>query len=324
MLPNIAIGNHENKTQEEVLIANALRQLSLDELKQHKLLGFAASRRVNQNYQSPVYEARLLENIQRELVACSVINELGKRLFTSSKVEVGLLKGAALWGDLYFPGERQASDIDLFVNENNLQYLLLQLSQMGFQKQHCAKGRISNFKTVCLSEDYGDLSIEVHTKIWWQEPEEFQWNWRPALISPFNRLSLEDQLIHLCGHWGAQHTMISLHWLLDIALFCNRYAASIDHKILSRRAQQLRLSRSVAIACELARSIFSNSTSDLHQTKIDFEFLRAPKKNRFKYYWLKHHLQDSIYGALKYDFFWLTAGVQNFYHEQTEKKRESN
>src|SRR4051812_5042939 len=204
MLPNAENWNRENAIGLESRISNALRQLSLEELSNHKLLGLASSRGWLEEKYVEAGRERLHENLKRESVAARLMGELGSELFATAgrsalAMPVGLLKGAALRGDLYRAGEREASDIDLFIDEKDEETLLKILERLSFSEQVRSKERASNFKTVCLSERYGDLSVEVHTRLWWREPKGFAWVWRPSLRAPFMRLSPEDQLLHLCG-----------------------------------------------------------------------------------------------------------------------------
>jgi hypothetical protein len=299
MLPIAENWKRENAIRPESGLRNALRQLTIEELGRHKLLGLSLSRGWLEPGQASIAEKRLLENLRREALASAVLDELARELMSASvAMPVGLLKGTALWGDLYRPGEREVTDIDLFVGQRDEARLLEILSKLGFSRQERSHERASRFKTVCLSERYGDLSLEVHTKLWWREPPGFEWQWRPSLRAPFSRLTLEDQLLHLCGHWIAQHTMISLHWLLDIALFIEQYGSQLDDVKLLARARELRISRAV----ETARRI-----CNWREPRIDLEFLRNPRGQLGRYFWLKHTLQDSWRDAIYYDVTWLSA-----------------
>lgn len=310
MLLNKPTGNREDKIWEETPISDALRQLTTDELSRHKLIGLMTSRGWAIDRQSQVGQKRLLENMRREAVAGKILDELGRSLDKlNPHIPVGLLKGPALWGDIYRPGEREASDIDLFVDQANEARFLALLVEYGFDRQYRSTDRSSNFKTVCLSERFGDLSIEVHTKLWWREPSQFEWTWRSSLRSPFNRLTLEDQFIHLCGHWIAQHTMISMHWLVDIALFLNAHGDKLNVSILSARAKTLNLERAVQAAREICRNVFDGRPAR-SIASIDLKFLRDPRGNLFKYFWFKHSLQDSWWSAIFYDVIWLTSIFQ--------------
>jgi predicted nucleotidyltransferase len=292
--------NHESVHQQNDSfseIANALRQLSIEQLSRHKVLALAASR--DSHFESLSGSARLLENMRKQSVSQSLLEDIGEKT-ASCGLQVGLLKGAALWGDLYRAGEREASDIDLFVNSKDELAFTEILGELKFLKVEQSSSRISGFKTLFVSKPYGDLSVEVHTKLWWREPAGFSWQWRPALRSPFYRLSLEDQLIHLCGHWIAQHTMISMHWLFDIVLFLQKYETDLDETKLLERATALKVSRSVSIAREISSRILSHR---------GFQALENCQVDIWRYLWLKHRVQDSFAGALAYDFHWLKGAI---------------
>jgi hypothetical protein len=290
-------------------IANALRQLSVDQLAHHKLLALATSRGLLQTHENG--KQRLFVSIHRQAVCQGLLEELGKKI-SDRGIQVGLLKGAALWGDIYRPGEREASDLDLFVSAEQFASLKAALYEMYFQPTVEKQSRASEFKTLFISDSFPDLSIEVHLKLWWLEPKGFNWHWRPAERSPYLRLSLEDQLIHLCGHWIAQHTMISLHWLFDIVLFLDKYETQIDEATLQMRAKLLQLARSVEIAREITARITSEKGfSALDDYRINREFLTAPKSNLLRYFWIKHAVQDTFVSALAYDLQWSAEWIRS-------------
>jgi hypothetical protein len=286
-------------------ITEALRQLSFDELSSHRLLGLATSRFILPSEWRERGEERLFKNLQRQAVLAGLLDDIGldRRART---LPIGLLKGTALWGDIYKPGEREAADIDLFVAEKDHSSLHTLLLDLQFEKIQQSVCQANDFKSLYLSERFGDLSIEVHTKLWWREPRDFRWSWRAAERAPFVRLTVEDQFIHLCGHWIAQHTMISLHWLFDLLLFLEKYHDPMDWTLLRSRAKALRLSRAVDLACELAKQIQEpGGFHNLDSALINFDFLTQPKANPWRYFLIKHTVQESFTDAFRYDFEWL-------------------
>lgn len=308
MLRNLEFGKRQTSQSLPEPIRNALRQLDFAELSRHKLLGLAVSRgnfAFSRDEDPEIAQSRLLGNARREALANALLAEIARH---STGLEIGLLKGPALWCDLYLPGEREANDLDLHVSENEREPLLEVLRGLGFETFHRSRTGISNFKTVCIGRRFGDFSVEVHTKLWWREPSGFAWSWRPSLQPFFRRLEIEDQLLHLCGHWVAQHTMISLHWLIDIALFLETHGPRLDEQLLTKRARDLRLSRSL----EVARAICRDLLQDVNATSlcgIDFEFLRDPRAKRLRYYLIKHLVQDSLGEAALYDLLWLASAA---------------
>ncbi len=286
---------------------NALRHLlldlSLEEASRHKLLALGLSRGWIPSSWLESARKRLLINSKREAVSQFVLS----RLQTQTRgFQIGLLKGAALWEFLYRPGEREASDLDLFVEARHFEPLIKNLAAIGFTSAVRESFRASNFKTVCSSGDYPDFTIEVHTKLWWHEPPNHQWEWKPSQRNAsFRILTLEDQFIHLAGHWIAQHTMISLHWFFDLILFLDQFEKSIDWEKLDQRAKLLKLSHSVSIARALHRSLVKEGLPCSRLANVDWEFLKSPKANSLKYFLTKHRVQDRWLDALTYDLRWL-------------------
>lgn len=288
-----------------------MRQISFDFLRHHKILALALSRGwledhplLNKHEQAFARE-RLALNIRREALMRSLLSEIAVR---ARDFQVGLLKGPALWGDLYRPGERESCDIDLFVSENDLAPLLEALSDLGYRAfdENGTKSRLHDFKTVCLSDRFGDLSVEIHTKLWWLEPRDFSWRWRPGQPAPLVRLTPEDQLLHLCGHWIAQHTMISLHWMFDIVLFMDAYREQIDRASLQDRAQRLRLGRAVNLALRICDDFARGEPSRLRSfLTVDLDFLLEPRHNLLRYFLIKHAVQETWADAFRYDLNWL-------------------
>ena len=283
--------------------APALRKLGIEGLKRHRLLAFAVSRGCISPEESVAATEKLLENTRRQVIAQKLLATLGDDVGDTA---IGILKGAALWEFLYRAGEREAADIDLFVSERDRARLILSLTKLGFDRFKTERSPMASFKTVCLGASHGDLSIEIHTKLWWLEPKEFRWTWMPAKQTPFFRLSPEDQFIHLSGHWISQHTMLSLHWLFDLVLFLERHGAELDWACIESRARTLRLLKAVRFARQIANDVGSpRGFQNQSDRQIDFRFLSDPTGSRAKYYWFKHRVQDSWTDALLYDWHWL-------------------
>lgn len=286
--------------------SNAMRQLAkvaqsmtMDQAMSHKILALAYSRRLTPPEWAETARARLAKNIRRQAVVQGVLEDLAREV---RNLNIGLLKGAALWGDLYRPGEREASDVDLFIDPRNRDRLLAGLAKLGFDRIYVERDSRSAHKTLCLNRGHDDLAFEIHTQLFWREPIGFAWRWRNALRPGFLRLTPEDQLVHLCSHWINQHTMISLHWYFDIALFCETH--HVDWAKVEARAATLGCVRSVRLARRLTEGAHVAGDG---LARIDFDFLLEPRKNLLRYFFLKHAVQDSWADALKYDLQWLSG-----------------
>ncbi len=297
----------ENK-QCSTAMSQFLSDLTLKQYAEHRILALALNRGFLPRQWACQGERRLLENLRRQAVIQGLLKDLGLRIEKANGLQVGLLKGCALWGDIYTAGERETSDIDLFVEAGDHSRLALELEKLSFMplKQGGQQPKTQSHKTLYVSPNFFDLTIEVHCRLWRAEPSGFRWQWRNAVHGPYLRLSVEDQLIHLCGHWIAQHTMISLHWLFDIIFWINSNNHVIDWRLVDRRGTILRLKRSV----DLARGIYDrledgNTAKNLGVPGLDFDFLIEPKKTLWRYWLVKHLVQESWSDALKYDFQWL-------------------
>jgi len=291
----------------------ATHQINFDFLHRHKLLALACSRGWLRKHpllsadEKKAAEQRLAMNVRREAFMRGLLAEVAARC---ADLEVGVLKGPALWGDIYQPGERESCDIDLFVARENAETLLKRLAGLGYRAVpgEAEGSPLHDFKTVCLSENHGDLSIEIHTKLWWREPAGFAWRWRAEKPEPLLRLVPEDQLLHLCGHWIAQHTMISMHWMLDIALFLEAHRTEVDPAALRERAKVLRLGRAVELALRICEDFSSGRDSRLRRmVTIDLDFLLEPRKKLARYFFIKHAVQESWLDALLYDMNWVRS-----------------
>jgi hypothetical protein len=295
-----------------------LGELGSQELRTNKLLAFCASRGFLRGELLPEGQAQLLENARREVYLRSMVKEIVKAA-AGRGIEPVALKGLALWGEIYRPGEREVNDIDLLVQPNEFEPFLSVLADLGYAVPEIERSPLYGFKANCFREDSGDYPIEVHAKLWWKEPRGFQWQRRSEGV--LAKLSLEDQLIHLCGHWIAQHTMISLHWLIDIALFCGHYDERIDWAKVQQRAKILRLEKSVAFAIFLIHELFHmklkvgglnwQDASRSLRDSVDLRYLSGEDAGRWawqwRYYWLKHRVQDRMRDAVAYDLVWLMS-----------------
>lgn len=295
----------EFKAESKFAPTRALCELDFAHLERHKVLALGRSRghlgHLPENLLK-LADQRLLENMRRETVIKSFLWMLAPKLVGTN---VGILKGPALWERLYRPGERESSDLDLFVPPTDLQKLLQALAEIGFRPRPQDDSPLSGFKILCMNPNAGDLTIEVHQRLWWRESPGFKWRWTPAKIEPFVKLEPEDQFIHLAGHWIAQHSMISLHWLFDLVLFLEHY--NLDWKQVEARAASIKLEKSVSLARAIAEHISTyGSFSGLNEKGITGKFLIDPKAEKLRYFWNKHRSQDSLFDAVLYDFHWLT------------------
>ena len=283
-----------------------ISSLTIEEWARHRLLGFAYSRGYPAALESRRARDQYLLNLKREAYLQGLLREIGDHPLAAG-LSIGLLKGPALWGDLYRPGERESADLDLYIEPIQLPALLLVLYSIGFD-QVIPQG----VKTLCLNPQSNDVSIEIHTQLWRHEPADFRWRWQAARQSPFRRLAPEDQLIHLCGHLIAQHTLISLHWLIDIILFIKQSETPWDFPEIRSRAVKLRLARSWQLASQLTDAFCSIRGRDgIAFGLVNFRFLIDPRRENMRYFLIKHLVQDRVLDALAYDLKWFACKISS-------------
>jgi hypothetical protein len=181
------------------------------------------------------------------------------------------------------------------------------------------------------------IIIEIHTRLFYQNESSI--NWKKRKLSQFSwirGLDYADQLVHLLGHLGYQHTFISAHWLVDIDRFIKRFSDDIDWGRVKELLINLKQKRSARITFFLlnrylntpipleikSSEILMPSRKELQRleklifTKIfDGGFLLrigelgSEKKpiEYGKYYFLKHLCKDNISDALNYDLGWFKS-----------------
>jgi hypothetical protein len=168
---------------------------------------------------------------RRSLVQCAEVGRLC-RLLTSAGVRVLVLKGVALSAQLYGePMRRDARDIDLLVDPDQLAQAAAVISQAGYRReQNPASARqaaaylrwIKEYEF--FHEETGGL-VELHHRLTdnpnllsfefqtlWNEREEVRLGGDIVVATmPRQRLPL-----YLCVH-GGDHGWARLHWLVDFS-----------------------------------------------------------------------------------------------------------
>ncbi len=152
-----------------------------------------------------------------------ILEHLERLQVVAQEFPVVLLKGGALIGDLYHPGERRISDLDLLVQNSDLLSIKERLLSLGYTPLTDGfKWYANSYK--CLFSYPGVMApVEIHTKLIWTEPENFKWLTCPSQSGAFLRLMPLHELLHLCFHYSLQHNFLHKFWLRDIHLHMSKY-----------------------------------------------------------------------------------------------------
>lgn len=236
------------------------------------------------------------------------------------EIPVAVLKGCALIGDIYpDAGQRFMSDIDLLLPEEKLSAAIEALELRGYRPSKASSFEADEFKIV-LEKTSGavPVTLELHTRLFYQHDGFHSWQLRPhPQFRHIQALSLEDQLVHLLGHLGYQHTFLMLYWFLDLDLFLRKYGSAVDCGRVEERLRSLHQLRSAKIAFWILERYFhtplpidlpraSRGLRWILQRTVTEQFLWSTAKPKFTYLLLKHLSKDRIRDAIIYDWKWLT------------------
>ena len=232
-----------------------------------------------------------------------------------NNLQITILKGATLLQSVYAdPGQRFMSDIDLLVPPTQIQRLVELLQTRGYQILETKKWKANDFKVLLTRmEMQNELVIELHSKLFFEEPPHFQWQRTSPAPGRLPRLQPADQSFHLLGHLGYQHTFLRLNWLLDIDLYV-RKNPDLDWMRVWQLAQEFRQINSTLIVLFVAQKFLDTPLPSLGLRKtwqlrlaqklITSEWLWSPSEHRFRYLIVKHLLKDSLFQAIRYDYLW--------------------
>jgi hypothetical protein len=242
-----------------------------------------------------------------------------KTTFQAKNIHGTLLKGMSLIDQIYDIGERPMADIDLLLPIEKFKMASKELESLGYTLLTEKRWKANFFKKNFVKYTTGDLKIEVelHSKLFFSEPKEFTWIQEDS--ENFGFLKTEDNLIHLMGHLGFQHTFHKLFWLVDIDRLIRKHANALDWEYVLKKLALLNQTRSSAAvlgACYryLQTPVPQQILSDLPafpkwvwKTLLTKSFFSAPQKNILNYFIIKHLMKDSLVEAFKYDFFWILS-----------------
>lgn len=227
-----------------------------------------------------------------------------------------LLKGAHLLQDLYPDlGSRFLSDIDLLIEEKDYLYWEKTLQDFGYKHLSLAtfSGNNYKFQWSKFREDI-EINIELHTKLFFHLKKE-NWILKSSALLPFTKLSLEDTLIHLCGHLAFQHSFLKLYWLFDIYFYIDKFGDQINWDEVVYKSKNAHLYQSVLMCLWCMEKYFylspkialtfNTAGPKWWQKFLTINFLLNPDKNKIDYFLIKHATKDYLWEAIWYDLIWL-------------------
>lgn len=236
-------------------------------------------------------------------------------------LEPVFLKGIALLGEVYpDSGARFLCDMDLLVEPAALDAARALLGELGYTAAEPHRWAANENRSVFTRVRDGiTLAVELHDSLFFREPAAWRWRTQIAASGNFRRLDATDMLLHLSGHYGAQHTFLLLHWLIDIERLLRCEGAVIDWELAFQRAEALGIARNLrlvllclerklgmalpeAASLHLARHPLTRAA---HRLLFSDRFLWDAAGARAHYYLVKHFTRDRVRDTLAYDVAWI-------------------
>ncbi len=189
--------------------------------------------------------------------------------FNEAGIDVMLLKGAAMYGQLYErPDLRPMSDVDLLLKAKDIEAGTSLLEKLG-----CSQGmdlvHEDHFPTYYYESEFisagpNPIRLDVHvrpfrpTRYAQLIPEDQFWNdARSVKVGQASALvpCAETMLIHLAAH-AAFHECSRLMWLYDLKRWCECYTQDMNWTLVLERAKDWHLVAPVRRAIRVAESIW--------------------------------------------------------------------
>ena len=258
----------------------------------------------------PRFESRCVWRIRRNLLMEKQVIYLS-RLFEQNAIQYVVLKGMPLNAQLY--GNtfcRVSGDIDLLVSEANFIKAHELLIQQGYELTSILTPEQIMHTTPYMKDVHKDVSyfhpeLKVAVELHYRVDPVIGDMFHPIQnnnISAFeitsgiciNVISAEHNFFYLSLH-GAKHNWFRLHWLIDLAVFYQKYALNWSKVIeLTQRYQMVRPLLELSF---LLKELFGMDMPNIphaYQDTLRVQYrLRVTKKrwcNPFVYYRLSHHI----------------------------------
>ncbi|MBT5094014.1 MAG: nucleotidyltransferase family protein [Halobacteriovoraceae bacterium] len=253
----------------------------------------------------------------------SELQEMAPR-FQSKGIKPVLLKGIVLINDIYRElGARQLSDIDILINLNEYQNVKEVLESFDYSEQELNKWQGDDFKSIFIKEGpLGQIVIELHTRLFYHIKKEPDYTTIPFMTSPYLKLAIEENLIHLMGHLVFQHNFGKLFWLIDIDLYIKKYRDEINWEKLIVLSKELKLQKSILMTFTVLFEQFETPIPPqiveslglkkfyIWKNFLNWNLLTSSTQVSFGYYFIKHLTKDHISTALQYDLLWFRHKIK--------------
>ncbi len=174
----------------------------------------------------------------------------------AAKIDVLLLKGAALLDLHPCAGCRPANDVDLLVRERHAPQAIMLLCELGWRPQalHGVASHIAAKHALALRSETG-VEIDLH---WRLLPARAQvsgiWNDTDVVVLQGRALARPDRahlVVHACAHGLGAHPTSPL-WLLDLEALARR---GVDWHAVIHLARELEASPIIAEGLRMARDL---------------------------------------------------------------------
>ena len=192
------------------------------------------------------------------------------RAFTENKIDVIILKGAALAESVYPDiGLRPMSDVDLLVKEKDLlkvKKLLCNINYHEARFQHHSIEESDSTKFVYFkSEQDRGFSLDLHLNVVRKscfatiDTDEIWTDAHHISIAGIDTFmpSYEHLLLHTCWH-SLNHLFPKLIWISDIAQLTMAFEDSIAWEVIERTAKRWKISRCVYHSLYLNSMLMTN------------------------------------------------------------------
>jgi len=182
------------------------------------------------------------------------------RLAEQAGLALMVLQGMAIADELYTPGTRPLSDIDLLVRPEEFdrtEQLLITLGYAMVSRYPPVYAR--NGVTIDLHRHLAYLSRVEPATTPLRINEEMVW--ADAVTRPFGpvtawTLSPQDQVVILCAHLQ-KHSFSRLIWFVDIGLLLNRLNSTTPLETVRARATRLGLEQPLYYVCAYLRHVLA-------------------------------------------------------------------
>lgn len=285
-----------------------------DFLERHHLFGHMFLRT-----QDKVYYPYWKNQLTRNSYARAELEQIGQDI-ERENIKVYLLKGYSLFGEIYKDwGERFVSDIEVLISYDQLWRLTDILKMYGYEKKKEAKWLANRYQHVyCQKNGEYNLTIDVHTQLFWSTSLDVNNNDSPSHIRGFYQLSRENQLIHLCGYQALQSAYSKLYYLMDVYKYVESHRTHIQWEVFWENAKKFKLYKASFFTLFLCQKLGLNIQPVFFRIKkerrisiyllkklVSFSYLYNPEKYPVRALMIRILAKDSTLDNIRYTYSWL-------------------